>query len=336
MPLLCYRLNIHIEQRTKATKIVFEIRDGSITMTRVTIGMPAYNAEETIDQAIKSMLSQTYGDLKLLISDNASTDNTEEICRRYEREDPRVTYVRHEENLGATENYNYVCRAANSEFFKWHSSNDICSLETIERCVKVLSENPDIVLCYPQTRLFEATPDDGKDYQDLQGADVDSPIARFFNVIDNMALNNVMNGVVRADELKLTPLIRPFYYADRNMIAELALRGKIALVEGCYFHRRMDAASAIIMKSESDAMAHFDPSWERPLPFMNWRIYSAFLSSLFRSNIGALTAVRALPQFLRRVWYAKADLWGDIKTAIRYAAHDIRTVFSKDKRQDQQ
>ena len=151
-----------------------------------------------------------------------------------------------------------------------------------------------------------------------------------------MTLNNVMNGVVRSDQLKSTPLIRPFFYADRNMIAELALQGKISPTEGCYFFRRMDAESAIILKSKSDAMAHFDPRWDRPLSFMSWRIYSAFLSSLFRSNVGHVIAVRALPQLFRRVWWAKSDLWGDITTACRYAVHDIRTAFSTDNRQDQQ
>ncbi len=305
-------------------------------MTRITIGMPAYNAEKTIADAIESVLNQTYGDLKLLISDNASSDGTEEICRRYEQKDKRVTYVRHEENLGATENYNFVCRASDSEYFKWQSSNDFCTADTIERCIEVLDSSPDTVLCYPQTRLFSVSQDDGKDYQDPQGTDVDSPVDRFFNVIDRMGLNNVMNGVARSDQLKSTPLIRPFYYADRNMIAELALHGKISLVEGCYFYRRMDNESAIIMKSEDDAMAHFDPRWDRPLSFMSWRIYSAFLSSLFRSNIGTVTAIRALPRFFRRVWWAKPELWGDIKTACQYANHDIRTALSKNKRQEQQ
>lgn len=296
-------------------------------MARITVGMPTYNAETHIAESIESILGQSLTDLQLLISDNASEDGTESVCRDYASRDNRINYVRQSKNLGATENYNFVCRQANSEYFKWHSSNDFCTSETVEKCVGVLDDNPGVVLCYPPTKLFQQSYEDATDYDDKLLVDEDSPVARFFHVIDNMALNNVMNGVVRTKSLQSTSLIREFFYADRNMVAELALIGKIVPAEGCNFYRRMDAESATHLKSEKEVLAHFDPSWKRPLSFTNWRIFSAYLSSLMRSRVGIRTNVRALSMLGRRAWWSKSELWQDVTTEIHYMKNDARAYI---------
>lgn len=86
--------------------------------TRVTIGMPVYNGEKFIARAIDAVLAQTYSDLTLLISDNASTDATQAICEEYARRDPRVRYLRYEENRGASWNFNNTCHQSRSPYFK--------------------------------------------------------------------------------------------------------------------------------------------------------------------------------------------------------------------------
>ena len=93
---------------------------------KVTIGIPVYNGEDFLEKAVDSLLSQTYEDFELIISDNASTDRTEEICRRYAAQDPRVKYVRNTENLGAAKNYNQLVDMAKGEYFKWAAHDDIC------------------------------------------------------------------------------------------------------------------------------------------------------------------------------------------------------------------
>jgi len=297
-------------------------------MARITIGMPTYNAENHVAEAIECVLNQSFGDLDLLISDNASTDNTENICRHYMNNDNRVKYFRHQQNLGATENYNFVFRKSRSELYKWHSSNDYFTENTIEKCIDVLDKFSEVVLCYPPTKLFNQSFDDAEDYDDNMIARSDSAVNRFFHVIDNMALNNVMNGVIRSNALQKTPLIREFPYADRNMVAELALLGKIVSAEGCCFYRRMDAESATSLKSGRELLAHFNPRLKRPVPYASWRIFSAYLSSLIRSNIGTISMAKALPMLGRRMWWAKGDLWEDVGMAARYAFYDLSATIS--------
>src|SRR4051812_18779949 len=87
--------------------------------TLITIGLPCYNSEKYLTQSIESLLKQTYGNFVLIISDNASTDGTEEICRRYAAADARVRYVRNPVNIGMSGNFNRVFSLAETKYFKW-------------------------------------------------------------------------------------------------------------------------------------------------------------------------------------------------------------------------
>jgi len=86
-------------------------------MPRVTIGVPVRNGEKFLRGLLDSLLSQTYSDFELLISDNASSDATEEICREYTKSDERIVYHKQRVNIGLAENYNYLVRSAQAGFF---------------------------------------------------------------------------------------------------------------------------------------------------------------------------------------------------------------------------
>src|SRR5438270_1690210 len=106
-------------------------------MHKVAIGMPVWNGEAFLSEAIESILAQTYGDFELVISDNASTDATAEICRSYAQRDARIRYIRQEKNIGANSNYNGVFRRSSGEYFKWAAHDDVLAPEFIYECVKL-------------------------------------------------------------------------------------------------------------------------------------------------------------------------------------------------------
>ena len=124
----------------------------------ISVGIPVYNGADYVAEAITSILGQTYQDFELLIQDNASTDQTEDICREFARAGARVSYVRNPENLGAVPNYNLVFERARGRYFKWAAHDDICAPTFLERCAAVLDAEPAVVLCSGQTRLIN---DDG-------------------------------------------------------------------------------------------------------------------------------------------------------------------------------
>ena len=94
---------------------------------RVSIGLPVYNGENYMAAAIDSLLAQTFTDFELIISDNASTDATEQICRDYAHRDGRIRYYREEVNRGAAWNFTHTFELARGEYFKWHAHDDLCA-----------------------------------------------------------------------------------------------------------------------------------------------------------------------------------------------------------------
>ena len=91
--------------------------------------MPVYNGQKFISEAIESILEQTFTNFELIISDNASTDDTQRICEIFTKVDSRVHYYRYHSNMGAAANYNRVVELASGEFFKWAAHDDQCAPE---------------------------------------------------------------------------------------------------------------------------------------------------------------------------------------------------------------
>jgi len=122
--------------------------DQSTKTPQVSIGMPVYNGEPFIREALDSLLAQTFTDFELIISDNASTDGTEVICREYELKDDRIRYVRQAENRGPTANFQFVLDEAVGEYFMWAAADDRRHPDFVDLAVKVLLECPDVGLVF--------------------------------------------------------------------------------------------------------------------------------------------------------------------------------------------
>ena len=121
----------------------------------VTVGMPVRNGQSVIEEALESVLNQTMTDFELVIADNASTDETESICRKYVRSDSRVRYHRHDRNLGAAQNFNFTFAQCRGPYFKWMAHDDIIAPTYLERCLKCFEHGPEsLVLVYPQRQLM--------------------------------------------------------------------------------------------------------------------------------------------------------------------------------------
>jgi glycosyltransferase involved in cell wall biosynthesis len=108
---------------------------------KVSIGMPVYNAEKSIRRALDSILNQTFTDFELIISDNASTDATEAICREYAKTDDRISYLRQPKNCGAPTNFNRVLHKACGEYFMWAACDDFRSRDCLEFYLKQIEDS---------------------------------------------------------------------------------------------------------------------------------------------------------------------------------------------------
>ena len=111
----------------------------------VSIGLPVYNGEDFLKYALDSLLSQTFRNFELIISDNASTDNTPKICQEYVLRDKRIRYIRQNNNMGALWNFNFVLKQSNKEYFIWVSSDDKLHPEFLEKNIDILEKNKNVV-----------------------------------------------------------------------------------------------------------------------------------------------------------------------------------------------
>lgn len=111
----------------------------------VSIGLPVYNGERSIGGAIGALLGQSFGDFELVVSDNASTDGTETICRALAAQDPRVRYIRQSYNLGATGNFRFVLDQARGRYYTWAAADDLRTPDFLADNVAFLEEHPEYV-----------------------------------------------------------------------------------------------------------------------------------------------------------------------------------------------
>ncbi len=264
---------------------------------RVSIGMPVFNGENYLAEALDSILAQTYRDFELIISDNASADRTEEIGRTYAAKDDRVRYFRNEANLGAAGNFNRLLELSSGEYFKWAAHDDLCAPEYLEQCVEVLDREPDVVLCYPKTRIIDEHGGFVEDYFDGFHLDSPKPHVRFRDMFRAPGLCNPVFGLIRAGILKRTALIGNYAASDRVLLGELALHGQFYEVPEYLFLRRGHPQRSLSANvTDSEIAAWFDPALSGKILIPRWRRLLEYLRAAKRAPLSQAERVRCYMQ----------------------------------------
>jgi len=240
---------------------------------KITLGLLVYNGERYLGQTIDSILSQTYGDFELLVSDNASTDETEDICRSYAALDGRITYIRQRENIGAMGNYNYLASRASTDYFKWSAADDLIAPTFLATCIEFLESQPEFVLCHSSTRTIGF--DDSELPNDIikpSGASERIPIdlnndyhpwQRFRDVLIGSTALMDQWGVFRTAPLKDTGLLSPYVGYEKVLMAALSLRGRFAELPQQLFSYRIHPDSFSSRIAEGARQEWCDPAAKR-------------------------------------------------------------------------
>lgn len=194
----------------------------------VSIGMAVRNEARFLHEAIASLLAQDFTDFELIISDNASTDGTEEVCRSYERQDPRVRYFRNPVDIGAIPNFNRVFRFSSGRFFMWAGGHDVWAPEFIARCVDLMESDQTVVLAFTQAQYIDVDgvvmPDWSGDWHfDTRG--VAGNIPRFMTFLCSWPSPGLFYGLIRSEALEHTGLNTRCGTPDFVLLAELSLLG---------------------------------------------------------------------------------------------------------------
>ena len=229
------------------------------TNPKITIGMPVYNGEKYLHESIESILCQTYNDFELIISDNASDDSTEEICRSYATIDQRIRYLRNDTNVGIAKNFNRVVELARGKYFAWAAHDDKHAETFLECCHGVLEKEPSVILCYTKTKIINENGDIVATYTDDLDLRQPRPHERIRYLLIHLNLVNALYGLIRTDALKRTRLIGTYFSSDYNTLLELCILGKFWEVPEYLFFRR-DQKKNVRKMSLNERALLYDPS----------------------------------------------------------------------------
>jgi glycosyltransferase involved in cell wall biosynthesis len=286
---------------------------------KISIGMPVYNGEPYLEEAIQSVLSQTYEDFVLIISDNASIDRTEQICRNYASQDHRVVYTRNRENIGAAKNYNRVFEMSSGPYFRWFNADDVCAPKLLQRCVEVMDARSDVVLCYGKTDIIDFDGRLIKHYDDNLDLQQETAGDRFVNFLKAVGLNNAIYGLMRSAAVGKTMLMGNGSYpaADINFLAEMTLYGKFMEIPEVLFFRRMHSQASSSNLRDTIFERVFWTGKANPKGLSLWRKELTFLKGIYGSPIDVYKKIWLSIYIIHRLAWMGEKRWSEIRKGIR-------------------
>ena len=250
----------------------------------ISVGLPVWNGADFLEIAIQSVLAQTEPDLELIVSDNASTDATEEIVRRWMSRDSRVRYHRFPENQGASANHSKVVELSTGKYFRWQAHDDICQEDLARRCIEEHESSPEpLALVHTRVELID---EEGKVIgEDPTRLDTCSSLAarRVWSCLMNVHLGTPAYGVVNLDTLRRTRLIDRFASSDYVLFLELALIGKIRQLPDVLYQKRLCATRSMAAQATPEALFRwYGGSGKAPAneADVRWRVLKEYLVSV--------------------------------------------------------
>jgi glycosyltransferase involved in cell wall biosynthesis len=291
---------------------------------QISLGLPVYNGENFISEAIESILSQTFTDFELIITDNVSTDRTQQICESYAALDPRVFYFRNKENLGAASNFIRAFELSSGKYFKWVAHDDVIAPEFLEKCATVLDHDPSVVLCFTNVIIINEEGAQIDEYDINLNTYVSDPSERFRSLIIDWHMCFDVFGLIRSDVLRQTEVMGNYGHGDGVLLAHLGLIGKFYRIPEYLFYSRRHSQQSMRMfgysveEGGNDYHAYaewFDSSNSGKLIFPQWRILKETYKIIWQVYLPWNARLRT---HLYLLWWSikmRRHLWSDLRIA---------------------
>lgn len=276
---------------------------------RVSIGLPVYNGERYLSRAFDSLLGQTFRDIELVVSDNASTDATAELCRGYAARDPRVICTRNDSNIGIAANHNKTLAMARGELFKWASHDDEYHERFVEACVEAMdAAPPHVALVYTQAQVIDENGVTGELRSDAVASDDPAPHRRLIQFLRHASLFNFYFGLMRTETLRRTTGLGLYPMSDNVLFAELAMLGELREIREPLLRLRVHGGRSLRAHVTAQARRElFDPSLagKRVLLSLQDRVQLELVKAALRTpqraadKAACLAVAAALPPWSR-------------------------------------
>lgn len=282
----------------------------------VSIGVPVYNGGGFLADSLASLTGQTCGDLEIIISDNASTDGSEGICRTIAGSDPRVRYSRLPENIGGVANHNRVFELARGEFFMWASSDDLWMPDYVTKCMGILQAQDDVVLVYSINARINEQGEYADPIPPGPPLDSDDAVDRFRKLTDINRAIEPFYGLARREALQRCAPMRRHPGFDRILLAELGLFGKFRQIPEPLYCRRIHGNQSIrAYPSLKSRYRWINPGRGNRLLWPHFEYARQFSLAALRSAPGMRARLGCLWHMLKwSVWH-REEFWEDITEA---------------------
>lgn len=295
---------------------------------QVTIGMPLYQAERYLREAVDSALSQSFEALTVLLCDNASTDGTQSICEEYAAHDRRVRFVPSPINRGAAWNFNRSFELCETPYFMWLAHDDRLRPTLLEKATSVLDQDQSVALCYGKTEFIDA---DGKSlgpYDDglhLNQTDPSARLRAHLRRYQGPSYCNPVYGLYRTRALARTPVMGAYPSSDIVLLGATALNGRILEIPEILFERREHPKRSVKAHPSMQERAEWFAPGSGELPqYPTWRFFKEYVRSIELAPLDpqqrlrcfrTLLAAYALPN-QKELWVETRCLLGQLKRRV--------------------
>src|SRR6516164_4015843 len=268
----------------------------------VSVGLFVYNGERFLEEALHSILNQTFNDFELIISDNASTDRTGEIAQSYALRDKRIRYYRNKKNMGAGWNVRRVYELATGRYFKWAAVDDLLEADFLRRCVEILESDPDCVVAYAKTKEVDENGTFIKNYLTPMKADSKDPVDRFRAMLLPLHMCYQIFGVMRMSALRQIPPQGIYVNGDGVLLARMSLLGRFYEISEHLFvsrrHRAQSMAALPVRLKQPRRLRltnryptlpspeWWDPAKTRALTFPEFRQLLEYFLTIYSAPLG--------------------------------------------------
>lgn len=313
---------------------------------KVSIGMPVRNGQRFIRQALDSLLAQTFTDFEIIICDNASTDDTEKICREYAGRDPRIRYYRNETNIGPAANYNKTFELSRGQYFRWHAHDDMCAPTYLARCVEVLDNDSSVVVAYPKTLIVDENGQPLEEYNFHPATDSADVCRRFAElVLINHRAHRAVEifGLMRSSAIRQTPLQGAYARGDSVFLVRMALLGRFVELPERLFLSRSHSSQSMQTLPASCATRQswlvrllgtgplpppewWDPSRKGKVNFPEWNLFRQYWVSVGRAP---LTTGQMLRCYCIMLWWLVRNAHKLARDLIYAAETVVRRLFAR-------
>lgn len=269
--------------------MLIETKKVSERVPTVSIGLAVFNGEKYLEEAVDSILNQTFTDFELIISDNASTDRTEEICQRYVAQDPRIRYSRNATNIGGANNENLTVRLSRGKYFRWAAHDDKLHPELLAKCVAVMERDPSIVLCHTMIVEIDENGTPLKTTSRNNGSS-EKAYERFAAIAISDDFLEETYGLMRLDVLKKTSLQANYTASDRTLMSEISLYGRFHQILEPLFYKRFHPGNVYL--DWRTRMAWFGKEYIGKIVFPWWLQFVDYLRTIRRTPVSAYDKFR--------------------------------------------